>query len=286
MIVKRQQLDISGKPVFEKLQIQPPLRYSAIFPNEACFLHFKGGDISRRHAYGRLHARPEESILLNCGTYFADLVQPAGAATMEVLAIHLHEDMLTALYANENFPSAYAKRSWKEPASLANTAVIDAYAVSLDNYFDNPALATPELMVLKLKEFLLLMLQTGAAESLYALFSQLFSPAEKDFKRIIQAHLYADISVQELAALAGQSVSTFKRTFEKLYNDSPASYIRQKKLDAAAQMLSNTSLSITEISYRAGFKDLSHFSRLFQQFRGMRPLAFRQKLHLIKDKAI
>ena len=100
----------------------------------------------------------------------------------------------------------------------------------------------------------MLLPQTDNAENIVTLFTHLFNPRQASLFEIVQAHLYSAISVDDLASLAGRSLSTFKRDFEIQFNDSPASFLKQKKLEKAFELIQLTELSISEICYQLIFK--------------------------------
>jgi len=53
MILNRQHFDINNRCVIEKVTVRTPMRYIRIFPNEACFLHFKRGQLNLASATGK-----------------------------------------------------------------------------------------------------------------------------------------------------------------------------------------------------------------------------------------
>ena len=59
--------------------------------------------------------------------------------------------------------------------------------------------------------------------------------------------------------------------FKKLYNDSPAHYIRVRKLEKAKSLLKASEESISNIAYDCGFSDISHFSKVFKSEYGVAP---------------
>ena len=218
-----------------------------------------------------------ESILLRCGNYFADLIQKEKSETCEIYVIHLHSEILKEIYKKEipTFTSpgdnpVYAQK-------IVSRSIISHFIDGLTFYFDNPDLMTPALLVLKVKELILLLLQTNNAKSISTLISQLFTPRQATISEVINTHLFSNFSVLELATLAGQSVSTFKREFQTYFNDTPANYIKEQRLNKAMQLLSNSTLSISEICYQTGFNDLSHFTRSFKTKCSITPSDFRQK---------
>lgn len=143
-------------------------------------------------------------------------------------------------------------------------------------YFENPELVTPELLVLKLKELMLLLLQTDNSKTIEDLISNIFTPRQANLKDIIQTHLFSNFSIVELAALAGRSISSFKREFQLLHNDTPANFIKEKRLNKAEDLLKYSDYSVNEICFQTGFNDTSHFTRTFKKRNKVSPLAFRK----------
>lgn len=276
MIVSRQNFDLNNKCVIEKLIIKTPFRYGAVFQNEACFLYFKDVQILFSSPTEKLAINSSESVLLNCGNYFADLIQHATSGTCEIYAVHLYPGLLKEIYKNE-IPSFIKGNNTNQFARrLANQSVIDHFINSLIFYFENPELVTAELLVLKLKELILLLIQTDNSKAVVELFSNIFTPRQADLNDVIQTHLFSNFSVGELAALAGLSISSFKRKFQLLFNDTPANFMKEKKLDKAESLLKYSDYSVSEICFQIGFSGISHFSRAFKKRNKLSPLAFRK----------
>ena len=132
-------------------------------------------------------------------------------------------------------------------------------------YFENPSLVNEDVLVLKFKEIVLLLSQTRNIESIQVILSQLFSPTTYTFKQIIEAHLFTPITIEELAQHNNLSVSSFKREFSKHYNDTPANYIKGRKLEKAAELLLISDERISDIAFDCGFNDLANFTKSFSE---------------------
>ena len=149
------------------------------------------------------------------------------------------------------------------------------YIDSILFYFENPTLATEELLVLKIKELFMLLMHTKNAPDVKRVLSKLFSPQSYSIREVVEAHLYDDINVAELAQLSNHSLSSFKRKFKEIYNESTAVYLKKKKLEKAAELLLGSAENISKICYDSGFNDLAHFSRSFKSEFGITPSAYR-----------
>lgn len=276
MIIDRKHFDLNNKCVIEKLRITTPFRYGAIFQNEACFIFIKDGESVLNSPTENLNIYVSESVLLRCGNYFADLIQKSENQNCEIFAIHLHSDILQELYKDE-VPSFIKPNTKKHFAQkIQRHDIIIHFIESLDFYFQNPTLVNDDLLKLKIKELILLLLQTDNAENMISLFSHLFTPRQANFKDVIQTHLFSSITISELAVLSGRSLSAFKRDFENYFHDTPANYMKEQKLLKAHDLLSSTDFSISEICYEVGFSDASHFTKLFKQKYHLTPSEYRR----------
>ncbi len=92
---------------------------------------------------------------------------------------------------------------------------------------------------------------------------------------IIEEHLDdPDFNVEAFSKLIGMSRVGLYNKLKSLTNYSVLEFIFVIRLKRAAQLLKESGLSITEITYQVGFKDPSHFSKLFKKQYGMSPRAF------------
>jgi AraC-like DNA-binding protein len=163
----------------------------------------------------------------------------------------------------------------KSSEKINNDFLIQKYIEGLLFYFENPSLINEDILILKLKEIIILLSQTRNIEALQLILSQLFSPTTYSFKQIIEAHLFSQLTIEELAQQNNLSVSSFKREFAKIYNDTPANYIKNKRLEKAAELLLVSDERITGIAFDCGFNDLANFSKSFSDKYSTTPTNYR-----------
>jgi AraC family transcriptional regulator len=94
----------------------------------------------------------------------------------------------------------------------------------------------------------------------------------------IYAHLSQDISLSEMAAVLNLSQYHFCRLFKRSTGVTPHQYLTRCRIDQSKQLLLKTRLTITEIAFEVGFANHSSFTRLFHQYVGVTPKAFRSSL--------
>ncbi len=115
------------------------------------------------------------------------------------------------------------------------------------------------------------------------LFSQLSSPAQiaelhSASKQIYQAVCYIQehfrnpsLKVSDVSAAVGYTEHYFSETFKKFFSCPCKLYIQKCRLEFARRLILTRTLSITQICYEAGFKDLSYFISSFKRMYGVSP---------------
>jgi AraC-like DNA-binding protein len=279
MIVDYKKFDLFGKQFLQKLVLQPPFEFTFPVAEQACFLYMLEGEVQYQTEDNQIHIPANHSLLLNC-LHSGKKIHNTGAKRKgEVVIVTFHPDILKKIYDRE-LPLIFQpgnKVTNQSGGKVNNDFLIEKYIEGLLFYFENPSLVNDEILILKLKEIILLLAQTQDAETIRVILSQLFSPATYTFKQIIEANLFLQINIDELAQKANLSVSSFKREFKKLYNDSPANYIKNKRLEKAAELLLMSDERITDIAFACGFNDLANFTKSFHGRYKITPTNYRLK---------
>lgn len=81
-------------------------------------------------------------------------------------------------------------------------------------------------------------------------------------------------NVEQLSADLCMSRMTFYRKIQSATGQKPTEFIRTIRLRRAAEMLRESSKTVTEIAYATGFSSVSYFSRCFRNMFGMPPTQF------------
>jgi AraC-like DNA-binding protein len=77
--------------------------------------------------------------------------------------------------------------------------------------------------------------------------------------------------IAELVKISGMSESKLKRVFKQIFGTSIFNYYQNFRMKEAAYLIKEGNLSVSEVGYRLGFSNLSHFTRLFETHIGMKP---------------
>jgi len=93
----------------------------------------------------------------------------------------------------------------------------------------------------------------------------------------ITDHYTEQLTVKELAGLAGLSISQFDRRFQIAFGQPPSQFLIRYRLTRAAQLLVESNDTISRIAQDTGFYDHSHFTREFQKMFGLSPGKYRRE---------
>jgi AraC-like DNA-binding protein len=278
MVIDYRKIELFGKPLIQKVVMKPPFEFVFPVAEQACFLYVHQGEMQYEYDDEQVLIPTSYSLFLNCISSGKQIRNTRSGGKGEVVIVTFHLDILKKIYERE-LPVLLQKPqdtiSNQSGEKISNDFLIRKYMEGLLFYFEHPSLVNDDILVLKLKEIILLLSQTQDAEAVQVILSQLFSPATYTFKQIIEAHLFAPVSMEELARKTNLSLSSFKREFAKLYNDSPASYIKNQRLAKAAELLLSSANRITDIAYDCGFNDLANFTKSFHGKYKVTPTQYR-----------
>lgn len=105
----------------------------------------------------------------------------------------------------------------------------------------------------------------------------------QDNKRIklmleyVQAHFAEALSTADIARSAAVSERECLRCFRGTIGTPPIQYLKQYRIQLAAELLECSEQTVTEIGAACGFQEMSYFARAFRQLRGCTPSEYRRK---------
>jgi len=99
---------------------------------------------------------------------------------------------------------------------------------------------------------------------------------EQKIADYVEANLGKDISLNDLAHLAGLSRFHFLRAFKKTTRETPYQYLLRQRIERAQTLLMEGKLSVTDIASAVGFKDATQFIRAFRKKVGVTPGTYRE----------
>ena len=94
-------------------------------------------------------------------------------------------------------------------------------------------------------------------------------------RAFIHDRLAERLTLEEIAGAAGVHPVHLAATFRRFFGHTVAAYIRQRRIEHACRMLTDSATPIAEIALAAGFADQSHFGRTFKQVMRVTPGEYR-----------
>jgi AraC-like DNA-binding protein len=91
----------------------------------------------------------------------------------------------------------------------------------------------------------------------------------------LMKHMDEHITISELSEIFHVSQTQLKVSFKGVYGASVYTYIRSRKMQAAARMLKQTNDTILDIAGRCGYDNGSKFARAFRDAMGVLPKEYR-----------
>ncbi|MCG6657306.1 DNA-binding response regulator [Halomonas campisalis] len=91
----------------------------------------------------------------------------------------------------------------------------------------------------------------------------------------IDKNLHRKIAQAEIAGLCELSAFQFSRFFKRVTGITFQEYLLHRRIGEAMRLLANPKVSITDVCFTVGFRDLSYFTRTFQRYVGKPPSRYR-----------
>src|SRR5262245_26312529 len=92
----------------------------------------------------------------------------------------------------------------------------------------------------------------------------------------VEAHLFTELTLGAMAERAACSPWHFHRTFVALTGDTPATYVRRRRLSEISRRLVETEQPLVDLALDCGFESQATFTRAFTRQVGVSPAQFRR----------
>lgn len=181
----------------------------------------------------------------------------------------------------EKVISSYKKKNSKDTSATnefkvgLKTPAIDTFIESIRN---NKIKLTDSLIHLKTEEILHLIIQEFGTDYLNFLLEKPTPLSQIQFKLIIEANINSRISISQLAFLCNMSLSTFKRTFQRIYDTTPGIWLNDKRLETAVLKLQDINARTSDFYLDLGFETHTGFIKSFKKKFGVTPKQYQMNL--------
>ncbi|SFD58774.1 AraC-type DNA-binding protein [Chitinophaga sp. CF118] len=194
--------------------------------------------------------------------------QPQVNGEYKSLSIYLDQQTLR----NFSMEYGYKAEKWtgaESIISLQPDPLYKGYLDSLKPYDQITRAGNENLVALKLKEAILLLLHTRP--DLKDVLFDFSEPDKIDLEGFMQQNYHFNVELKRFAYLTGRSLTTFKRDFEKIFHSTPSRWLQQRRLQEAHYLIKEKGKAPSDVYLDLGFEDLSHFSFAFKKMYGVGP---------------
>ena len=160
------------------------------------------------------------------------------------------------------------------PLEMDDTLV--RYRESLLAYFRQTQNLPAPLIQVKFEELLLNLLIHQHHAAFHQCMYEIHHSGRPSLSYIMEQNYCSDLALTEFARLCARSLSSFRRDFNKLYGIPPGQWLKEKRLQRSKVLLTNSDMTLEAICFECGFRNRSHFSRLFKERFGLSPQAFKK----------
>ena len=99
-----------------------------------------------------------------------------------------------------------------------------------------------------------------------------------DIRRYMEEHLDEPLTISTLSRRACLSATTFKAGFRRLYGLPVHAWLRQRRMERAAELLRSSSLSVLGVAQSVGYGSASQFTAAFRRQYGVTPAQYRKNV--------
>ena len=124
---------------------------------------------------------------------------------------------------------------------------------------------------LRIEELLILLLSTEQGIELMALLRQLSHRQVDRLQIFMEKNHLKNWKLKQFAREFGMGLTTFKELFSHVYGTSPRTWICERRIIYAHQLLLTTEMSIVDISMESGFSSQSYFTQSYHRRFNMTP---------------
>ena len=247
-----------------------------IFSRNDYLVHVLSGKKTYKTVNGEWTLEPGQTLYLKKG---AEVIHQYFDDEYCMLGFFISDDLI-----KETFQEIKGKVNLhcaQDPKEFTATTVVssnylEGYFHSMLTYFRGENRPPDHILVLKLKELLINLMNSDSLLTAY--FNILSESDRPSLREIMEKNYCFNLKLEDFAELSHRSLSSFKREFQQQFNESPGKWLIKRRIHHAAHLIANTSMSISQVAFESGFEDLSHFSRVFKNTMGNNPSDYKKTL--------
>lgn len=251
-----------------------------IFSRNDYLVYVLSGKKTYKTVNGEWTLTPGQTLYLKKG---AEIIHQYFDDEYCMLGFFLSDELIRETYEEIRGKAPLKISSTRDPLAFTAAEVqpsnfLEGFFYSMLNYFRGKDRPPDHILVLKLKELLITLMNCDPMLTAY--FNTLADTGRPSLAQIIEKNFCFNLRLEDYAELTHRSLSTFKRDFQQHFNESPGKWLLKRRVHHAAHLIANSNLNLTQVALESGFEDLSHFSRSFKSIMGTSPSDYKKSAAL------
>lgn len=211
----------------------------------------------------------EGQFLLGRRNQFAKSIKvPAADKEYKCVSVLMTNDRLQQ-YALDNEISCEERYHGIKNILLESNDLLKGYFMSVIPYTELGKPVSKKLLSIKVNEAIALVLELRP--DLGSFLFDFSDPNKQNLEEFMLKNFQYNAPLEHFAKLSGRSLTSFKREFTDIFNTSPGTWLKEKRLSEAYFLIKKKSRKPKDIYLDLGFENLSHFYTSFKQKYGMTP---------------
>jgi AraC-like DNA-binding protein len=231
------------------------------FVAEHFFLYLAKGSITGYDGNKRYTLKPSEYCLVRKNHLARYSKQPDNGSFEKVVVVF--DEKLLKTYKEKHHIAESSSAIHNTFIPLHKDKLVPNFIRSLMPYYNGQGNINETFADLKREELLLILLQTNP--ELSKILFDFGIPEKIDLEEFMNRNYKFNVSMERFAYLTGRSISSFKRDFQQIFNDTPSRWLINRRLLEAHFLIDKKAQKPTDIYLDLGFEDLSHFSFAFKK---------------------
>lgn len=153
---------------------------------------------------------------------------------------------------------------------------IQQFVYSLESLLKLPAKIQERLLKTKFEEIMLYLISLYGVSFLNTIIQNVDDRTSR-LTNIVESNKLNRLTLEELAFLCSMSISTFKRTFHKVYHETPMKWFSEQRLNHIATLLRTNQKRPIDLYEEAGYENFSNFVQAFKKRFGVTPKQYQSR---------
>lgn len=255
---------------------KPKILYSCYFARsregehfipEHVFSYQVSGEMIASDSKNTYHSKPGD-FRLSKRNHLAKFIKiPPEGGEFKSISLFLDQEILREV--SSEYDITIQKKAHSESIiPLASDPLYKSFIESLISYLEVEQENNEALFKLKIKEAIHLLIKVNP--ELKDILFDFTEPGKIDLEAFMNKNFHFNVHLNRFAYLTGRSLATFKRDFEKVFQQTPGKWLLNKRLQEAYYLIKQGNPP-SEVYIGVGFEDLSHFSFSFKKKFGVVP---------------